>query len=211
MELILIRHGESEKNVDTNARTDSELTPLGWKQAEAAGEALRDAGIERLYCSLQHRALQTASVLAKHMQLRPVGWLELCERGFSPQENGLPRSAIQSSYPLIDLPDEADEEGWARHWHEESLDKLAIRMGGVAQRFRELAAGGEITRMACVIHGTSCSMMLRKLFGVADESDASFSHHNCGITVIKFSETKTLLHKLNDTRHLKGLSRTGEA
>jgi hypothetical protein len=54
-------------------------------------------------------------------------------------------------------------------------------------------------------------MMLRKLFGVADGSDIGFPHHNCGITLIKFTEMRTLLHKFNDTQHLKGLSPTGEA
>jgi probable phosphoglycerate mutase len=205
MEVYLIRHGESESNAKVSESGDSVLTPLGHKQADAAGRALQGAGIERLYCSLQQRALQTAGYISRYTGLSPVAWLELCERGYSRHDNGLPRSEIARQYSNVVLPDEADELGWARHWTEESEEELFQRMGRVADKLRALAASGEFQRIACVVHATSCSMLLRRILGVDPGFNTRFTHENCGITLIKFMEDRTLLRHLNDTRHMDGL------
>ncbi|MDO5499494.1 MAG: histidine phosphatase family protein [Propionibacteriaceae bacterium] len=68
MRLLLIRHGETSANVagalDT-APPGQPLTELGERQAQAAGVALKDEGIEALYCSDALRAQQTAAHMAQ--------------------------------------------------------------------------------------------------------------------------------------------------
>jgi probable phosphoglycerate mutase len=211
MEVFLIRHGESESNAKVSESGDSVLTPLGHKQADAAGRALRGAGIERLYCSLQQRALQTAGYISRHTGLSPVAWLELCERGYSRHDNGLPRSEIARQYPNVVLPQEADELGWARHWTQESEEDLFLRMGRVADKLRALAVSGEFGRIACVAHAVSCSMLLRRILGVDTGANTRFTHENCGITLIKYMEDRTLLRHLNDTRHMDDLQAEEQA
>ncbi|HEX6972383.1 MAG TPA: histidine phosphatase family protein [Limnochordia bacterium] len=205
MDLFLVRHGESESNAKISESRDSVLTPLGAQQAERAAEALRAESIERLYCSPQQRALQTAAILCRALGIRPQVWVELSEHGLSGPEVGLPRSVIERRFPDFDLPPSVDEAGWARHWEQESTEELAARMGRVAAEIRNWHAEGVPERAALVIHGGSGTMLLRHLLGISPALDVRFGHTNCGITRLRFEgETVRVLY-LNDQRHLVGL------
>ena len=62
--IYFIRHGQATSNASniwTSVHHGYPLTELGHEQAIAAGEALRDAGIESLYSSQIQRAKQTAA------------------------------------------------------------------------------------------------------------------------------------------------------
>lgn len=60
--LILIRHGESLGNAVRRllGHTDLDLSPLGYRQAEATAEALKDEKIDAIYSSDLLRAYNTA-------------------------------------------------------------------------------------------------------------------------------------------------------
>jgi broad specificity phosphatase PhoE len=163
---------------------------------------LQGCGIERLYCSLQQRGLHTASLIGRHLGLRPQGWLELSERGYCMTDPGLPRALMRSRYPSVDLPASADEHGWARHWKSESTEALARRMEKVARQLEAWSAAPAPAAIALVVHWTSCSMMLRRLLGIAADSDACFAHDNCGISLLRIADGGAVLRRLNDTRHL---------
>jgi broad specificity phosphatase PhoE len=45
LELLLIRHGQSEANAGWSADPDCALTPLGWEQSRAAGRQLAGIGV----------------------------------------------------------------------------------------------------------------------------------------------------------------------
>lgn len=206
MELYLIRHGESESNAKWTDHKDSPLTPLGFEQARRAAEALRDAGIERLYCSPQQRGLQTATVIGELIGLGPIAWPELSERGFGGPEPGLPRSEIVRRFPHVTLPDTVDEAGWARHWNGETEEDLGARMANVAETILQWARSGSVKRVACVIHGASGARMVRTLVGAPVDFPLRVGHHNCGITRMAFEEDGLVrVRYANDQRHLVGL------
>ena len=60
--LILIRHGESLGNAERRllGHTDLDLSPLGYRQASAAAEALSEEKIDAIYSSDLKRAYNTA-------------------------------------------------------------------------------------------------------------------------------------------------------
>ncbi len=64
--LVLIRHGETDWNVEGRyqGQADPPLNARGQAQAEALAEALRPAGLQVLYTSPLRRARQTAEVIA---------------------------------------------------------------------------------------------------------------------------------------------------
>jgi phosphohistidine phosphatase SixA len=73
IDLIIIRHAESEANTRQNDLRDevrdnlTPLTPRGIEQAEATGDWLRSIGLsdfDRYYTSSYIRARQTAALLA---------------------------------------------------------------------------------------------------------------------------------------------------
>ncbi len=67
MELILVRHGQTEWNKlhRTQGQQDSPLTVKGTLQADLTGKALSSYHIDRFYCSDAGRAVQTAGRILK--------------------------------------------------------------------------------------------------------------------------------------------------
>lgn len=65
--LILIRHGESQWNLENRFTgwVDVELSPKGIKEAEAAGIKLKDYKIDKAYTSILKRAMNTYEIAMK--------------------------------------------------------------------------------------------------------------------------------------------------
>src|SRR5512136_1382196 len=69
--LILARHGETEWNVEKvfRGRADVNLNEVGIKQAELLGKRLRNWELEAIYSSPVKRALDTANIVARCMEV----------------------------------------------------------------------------------------------------------------------------------------------
>ena len=74
MIFYLVRHGEIESNIKKVYAGWSEepLTERGVRQAEKAGELLKDKGIDALYCSPLRRAVQTAEIIGGIIGKTPI-------------------------------------------------------------------------------------------------------------------------------------------
>lgn len=74
MRLILVRHGQSQGNIEARIQGDDDpLTELGRTQARAAGAALAGRGdITHLYASSLDRAFETASIIGEAIGLAPA-------------------------------------------------------------------------------------------------------------------------------------------
>lgn len=178
MRLFIIRHGQSHNNlVDFNSTSheeyirdrvpDPDLTPLGWRQAEAVATHVATAitvdhvsgygmfdgpgyGITRLYCSAMRRAMQTAQPIAKAIGVDPEVNVDIYEFGgmysgdyLKPEtvanHSGMTPSKIASEFPGYIIPDKITEEGWYTDGHE-SYDRFAARIKRVAKFLQEMAA-----------------------------------------------------------------------
>lgn len=71
-QLILLRHGQSEWNVENRFTgwTDVKLTLLGRDEASAAGQKIKSAGLEPEYffTSYLRRAIHTLQIAAEEME-----------------------------------------------------------------------------------------------------------------------------------------------
>lgn len=67
--LILIRHGQTTYNATgrMQGHLDTELSELGYAQAQAAARLLEDKGVTRIVASDLKRAAETARVIAEHI------------------------------------------------------------------------------------------------------------------------------------------------
>lgn len=81
MKLYLIRHGQTEWNVERRMQgwQDSPLTSVGVEAAEALGRYLKDTKIDHVYCSTSGRASKTAELICKGRDIKPVELDELRE------------------------------------------------------------------------------------------------------------------------------------
>lgn len=150
--VILLRHGQSEFNVvfsvtrqDPGIR-DPRLTPEGRRQAAAAAEALVGRGIERLIASPYSRALETAEIVARRLELGIAVEPLVGERAAFACDVGTPRAALRARWPHLAL-DHLAEEWWPTL--EESEDRLSARCAAFRAHMRTQA---DWARVAVVSH-----------------------------------------------------------
>lgn len=234
MELFIIRHGQSQNNVvDESQRTiDPLLTDLGRQQADKLAAFLstrRDVefnagsgfsssgdsssfGITHLYCSAMHRALQTASPLARALGIHPEVWIDVHEQGgMYLSENGVAtgypgktRREILGEFPDYVLPETVTDAGWydAMRGYEE-MHTSAGRAIKVAMELKRRAAGEfKDARVAVVTHGTFIDLMLKAFTGQLPNRQFYFTHYNTAITRIDFRGEHMLIRYVNRVDHL---------
>ncbi len=127
--MILVRHGQSEFNVvysvtrvDPGIR-DPRLTEEGRRQAAAVGKTLADQGVRRILASPYMRALETAKIIAEHLNA-PIAIDPLVgERAAFACDVGTPTSQLSKFWPSLALH-HLEEEWWpAMEEHETSLSQ----------------------------------------------------------------------------------------
>ncbi|MEE8334006.1 MAG: histidine phosphatase family protein [Alphaproteobacteria bacterium] len=129
--MILMRHAETVFNVVFGATRqdpgieDPPLTPRGRDQARiAAGELKSEGDVRRIITSPYSRALETAEILSKALEL-PVSVDPLVrERMKFACDIGSPRSALRQRWPAFGF-DTIDEVWWSHT--EEAGDTLHTR------------------------------------------------------------------------------------
>ena len=139
MELIVIRHAQSQNNAAWAAKGDEaerspdpEITEIGHRQAQALADFLSNdggnngdhnrLGITHLYASLMTRAVQTGSYVAAAIGVPLQAWEVIHEWGgiyeadpASGEKVGLPgpnRDYFASRFPDFVVPDTLGSEGW---------------------------------------------------------------------------------------------------
>ena len=223
MELYLIRHGQSTNNRGDERVPDPPLTEFGRKQADKAGQALKDVGVTRLYCSAMLRAVQTAAIVGEHLDLAPHVFVGIHEWGGIWEDRvdssiiqlpGLTRLQLRDVCPTVVLPDDVTDEGWwfpscDSNEQAPALDDAQI-LQLVSRNCLEFIAHldqhhvGEDEKIGAITHGGSGSILLGALLEtpLPKKSLNRFPHNNTGISKIRRTRDDTQFLYLNRTRHL---------
>jgi len=150
--MILVRHGQSEFNVvfsvtrrDPGIR-DPRLTEEGRRQAGAAAETLRGQGIARLITSPYSRAIETAEIVARRLDVAITVEPLVGERAAFACDVGTRRGDLKARWPHLAL-DHLEEEWWPAL--EESMDGLGARCAAFLAYMR---AQADWARVAVVSH-----------------------------------------------------------
>jgi len=128
--MILVRHAESEWNVHYGRTRidpgipDPPLTSAGRAQAERLTDALAAEGIVRLISSPYRRALETASIIARALDLAISVEPLVRERCAFSCDVGTPRSRLRGHWPGLDFT-HLEEQWWGHA--EESTASIAER------------------------------------------------------------------------------------
>ncbi len=188
----------------------------GWSEAASAdpeaggGSGAASYDITRLVCSPMRRTLLTAQPAGRALGLHPEIWLDIHEHGGIYLDHGEPagkvgypgitRSELDAQFPGYRAPDALDGQGWWRAGFEE-WDVCLARAASVARRLREMGATG--ASIAMVTHGAFASALIRALVGTPPAAGVHFSHHNTGISLIRFRPDGGIrLRYLNRVPHL---------
>ena len=235
MQVLLIRHAQSENNVWNEAgirrrKVDPDLSELGYQQRECLGayleskegsddaiKLLRTGAIQRIYTSAMLRSLLTAQAVSQALGIQPQVWLDLHEKGGMFQKRdgqvdghkGMTRGQIMRAFPDFQLPAELTEGGW----YDPSLGMEPephsyYRAIKVARALRECAGGDEV--IALISHAGFLDVLLKVMFEQIPDRPGSvrYYHYNTGITRILYEGTRPALVYQNRVEHLPAALRT---
>lgn len=199
MTLLLLRHGESEGNVQRLIQgwAEYDLTALGRLQAEAAGSHLAGHEVAALYSSPLRRARATAEIVGAQLGLEVLDLPDLREYGFGEAE-GLRWQEAQQRFGLA-----GREWGSGRVPGEEGMPGFRDR---VERQIEELAQRHVQDVAVAVIHGGVLGAFAARLMGLEDGAYAQIFAANCGLTTLRPGmDGATSIEVLNEVCHLRDL------
>lgn len=205
--LLLIRHGETEWNAAgrIQGHSNSALSPLGRRQAEAVAARLSQTPIGAIYSSDLSRALDTAAPLAAphDLTVRPVPGLR--EKGYGDWE-GMTEAEVIATSP----------DGWHRYHVRreinypipggETWEDVRTRIVAVLHKILADHRGPDET-VALVGHGASLRPAVLDALDAPLETLLRLRLDNASLTRLEYQpERGGRVIFLNDTSHLAGLA-----
>ena len=223
--LVIVRHGESQRNVGKDAATaageleygggirdmDVTLTPRGEKQADATGNYLgENFRFDRIFVSPYLRTVRTAEMMGKHLKEIPKLALEdrIREKEFGILD-GLTKAGINQKYPDEMRRKERDGKYYYRPPGGESYPDVALRihsfLGTMARECRK--------QTVLVVCHSVVVLMFRRLLERLNENellaidrDPEQDVCNCSVTWYQFdpaagSQGKMALREFNGVHY----------
>jgi 2,3-bisphosphoglycerate-dependent phosphoglycerate mutase len=164
VEIFLVRHGESEHNLERRVQgwSGTGLTERGRADARTAGDALCARGVAAVYGSDLARAAETAVIVGKSLGVAPILSADFREIRMGPWEGR-----------LVDEVEANDGDAlWKWRWDGrkppypdvESIDVFVRRMLDGLERI--CRAHDAADRVAVVTHGGSISVLMTHFTGL---------------------------------------------
>lgn len=207
MRLYLIRHGESEANLKRVHNTpETALTETGIKQAEAIAKRLQNYEIDFIYSSTHKRAVQTAEIVAKTVDIPLEFWQDVVEVR-TPSVNWGKSSQDKDAARIERLVDEKYLSRTGKHSDEESFEEIRLRAQKVLEH---LLSKHKNQNVLCVSHTSFIKMVVLSAIAselLTPELYLKFRRHvrvnNSGITTLEHRTGHGwILASWNDTSHL---------
>jgi broad specificity phosphatase PhoE len=201
LHLMLVRHGETEWNVQRRyqGQSDVPLSELGRRQAELVAERLAGQAFDAVYASDLKRAWETAAFIAEKRNLKVLPELRLRELKFGILE-GLTFEEAEEQYPDMVA-------AWLEDFNNtpqgaETIDLFNAR---VVSLLDELKSKHDNEVVLLVGHGGSLSEILRVVLGLSRERRWFINMENASLSEILIAEDYVAVNRLNDVCHLSDL------
>ena len=201
LHLMLVRHGETEWNVQRRyqGQMDVPLSGLGRQQAELVAERLSAGKIDAVYASDLSRTWQTARIIAEKCNLEISPEPRLRELRFGVFE-GLTFDEAEAKYPDM-------ISAWLKDFNNtpdgaETIDAFNAR---IISLLDDLKRKHNEQSVLLVGHGGSLSEILRAVLGLSREKRWYLEMENASLSEVSISEEYVSLKRVNDTCHLGNL------
>jgi broad specificity phosphatase PhoE len=202
MELVLVRHGETDWNSASIFRghEDVRLNAVGIAQADAVAEALKDRVFEAIHSSPLKRAMVTATRIAMPHQIDIKvndGFVDINYGAWQ----GLKESTVKQKNP-------AAYERWVSKPTRMKFpagDKMSKAWKRVNSALREMLVIHGLGTVVIVSHRIPLKFMTAYLLGRGYEYWPRVRHDPCAISVFTIEDKVYTPVVLNDTRHLARL------
>jgi probable phosphoglycerate mutase len=198
--IYLVRHGEAEGNLyrRMQGQYDSDLTELGYRQAEAVGQRFREIPLDAVYSSDLFRAMYTASCLCL-----PKGLPLYTDRRFREIQIGswedVPfgtawKEEPQEMQDFVRNPDRWRKEG------AETYRELAERGYEALMEVIKAHPGGSV---AICMHNYLIGALLCRLFYGFDHYEQVGQSRNTAVTLLSYDQGAFQLVYKHDASHLE--------
>ncbi|MEH7443174.1 histidine phosphatase family protein [Bacillus sp. JJ1122] len=198
MEILLIRHGESEGDIlhVHEGRADLLLTDRGRRQAREMAKVVKEKYMPGvIWASTLKRARETAEILSQETGVKVKEDDDLREFNNGVLA-GLPYAEAKTRYPEPEggrKPHEAIEDG-------ESELEFRFRAETVFSKILAKSAGRK--RIAIVSHGGMISNLLKAFLNLPAVSNTYFLTGDTGMHLLKVNGNQKAVLFLNDCGHL---------
>ncbi|MFN2143580.1 MAG: alpha-ribazole phosphatase [Candidatus Promineifilaceae bacterium] len=198
MKLILVRHGETDWNMERRyqGQLDVPLNERGRWQAGRAAQVLAGQPVDYLISSDLRRALDTAEAIGSVCGRKVTADSRLRELSYGKWE-GLTVTKIKERY-----------DGAYRRWRTdpanhppEGGEVLAAAARRVEQVWQEIKQV-EAETVVLVSHGGTLRILLRHLLALPPEAFWQFKIENASLSTVQISAAGNILVRMNDTGHL---------
>ena len=202
-ELILIRHGETDWNVQGRfqGQIDVPLNAVGLSQAGLMAERLAQERVDALYSSDLLRTRQTAAPAAAKLALDAAMDAALREQHFGILE-GMSFDEVQARHP--------DElAAWMRHDPDYALpegESVRVFHARVVGAVRALAARHPGQRLAIVTHGGVLDMIFRTVHALPLVGPRTCPIPNAGLNHLRLRGDELEIVRWADDAHLAALA-----
>lgn len=203
--LYIVRHGQTVDNLENRIQghSDSPLTPLGIKQAEAIAERLASERFDAIYSSDLGRAVATAGVIAAKHDL-PVRTTELLRELNLGVAQGMTAREFADQYP-------EEYRLWSTYAVKhrppgaESIESLTERCREFVEQVLRDHKDGE--RLVAVGHSGSQRGLVCAALSLPVEYYKGLSVANAALSIVDLGDRPTL-RLYNDTCHLDNVQVT---
>ncbi len=206
LDILLIRHGETDWNVDKRLQghIDIPLNAEGRRQAAALGRALENEPLDAIYASDLQRARDTAQAVAtlqgQAVRIDPA-LRERCYGGFE----GLQHHDIQQRYPddfAAWKARELDARYPAGERIAETMREFSGRAVGAVRAIAHLASGGKQRKIAIVTHGGVLECVYRWARETGFGHARDFDIFNASINRLQWDGERMHIRQWADIAHL---------
>jgi 2,3-bisphosphoglycerate-dependent phosphoglycerate mutase len=201
MELLVIRHGQSEADLLKchEGRADFPLTDLGFKQAELLADWVeKNTPPDFIISSTLKRAVKTAEILASLMKIKIQFDDDLMEYN-NGLLAGLPFEEATIKYPI--QPE--SKRVYTNFYEQETLIEFRARAEKVLTRI--INEYPSESRVAIVTHGGMINMLFRSFLKMPINTDYSISSRDTAVHYWKIDGEKRKIIFINRVEHLKNI------
>lgn len=202
-EILLIRHGETDWNVEKRLQghIDIGLNDKGRWQAEALGNALAEEKLDAVYASDLQRALITAQAIAALQGLTVQKEARLRERCYGALE-GMSYQEISQVYPDTYIAWRSREIHARYPAGANPAETLLEFSNRVVQAVTELARKHACQKIAVVTHGGVLDCVHRVAAGKNLSAKRDFDIFNAGINRLTWENEVLRIARWGDVAHL---------
>ncbi|MBI2872390.1 MAG: histidine phosphatase family protein [Chloroflexi bacterium] len=202
--LLLVRHGQTEWNVQGRTQGGGQLTPKGRRDVEALALRLQRERVAAIYASPSARTRKTAEVLAQALNVEVNIREGLLDLDYGQWSGSTFEAARESAPDLFRQWEEAPHT--VRFPGGESLSDLRQRVMAVIQEVLERHPEETV---AIVTHDSPIRTVVCSVLGLDDSHHQQVETEPGSLTVAQVGQGNQVLVALNDGCHLEVADASG--